>query len=314
MVKARAFFRSFELKHHHQDKRTPSPMIVNSSSFNDDNQLISLKINPRDLIVHRVINIDDKLPLNYFQQKYKQYLKPSLLLPKQYYNDLLNKRYYSSSFTRRYDENKDKLIIKNDIPSIDYRLEIKPLAPILRPSSSSMSTWNQCVRRLNTEYRLTIDALEQVKQCLKQAYSNPIPNKKSVNVTFNLSSPSISNHIEQSKILLPCIKFSQPKLIKPIQLDTFPLSSKLTIDDDDDDKFNSVSTIIKKFNSLTSDKTRIHFPSSSITTYEIPKEESIVQPLKSSKKFISRIPTRINSSSSNKLTIKNSRIPRPNIK
>ena len=35
---------------------------------------------------------DTKQSLNYFQNKYKQYLKPSLLLPKQYYNDILNQR------------------------------------------------------------------------------------------------------------------------------------------------------------------------------------------------------------------------------
>lgn len=54
------------------------------------------------MIVHRIISNDNKLPLNYFQQKYKQYLKPSLLIPKQYYNEILNKRYqtYSNSFIR----------------------------------------------------------------------------------------------------------------------------------------------------------------------------------------------------------------------
>jgi hypothetical protein len=47
------------------------------------------------MIVHRVIyndQDDNKVTLNYFQQKYKQILKPSLLFPKQYYDEILNKR------------------------------------------------------------------------------------------------------------------------------------------------------------------------------------------------------------------------------
>jgi hypothetical protein len=343
MAKARAFFRSFELKHHHhhRDKRTPSPTIANphppppppySTFSNEDHQLISptiTKINPRDLIVHRVINIDDKLPLNYFQQKYKQYLKPSLLLPRQYYNDLLNKRYYSS-FTGRHAENKDKLII-------DFYPPSSPPPSVCYRPSSSVSTWEQCVRRLNTEYRLTIDALEQAKECLKQTYSHPqpsIPNKKSGNVTFSLPPPPIIfDRIEQSKIP-PCIKFSKPKLIKPIQLDTFPLSSALTImesdHDDDDNKIESVSNIIKKFNSLSPsvpNAPRVHFQPS-VMTYEIPPKEEPMVPVQDkqiySKKFISRIPTKINSSNKQKsstttattttktrIPIKNSRISRP---
>jgi hypothetical protein len=190
----------------------------------------------------------------------------------------------------------------NDIPSLHYR----PL--LYREIQSPQSTWNQCVRRLNIEYRLTLDALEQAKECLKQVYSNPQypANKKSGNVTFCLPlPPPISHHsIEQHKIL-PCIKFSKPKLIKPVELDTF---SELAIIENDDDKFDSVTNIIKKFNSLSTpvnneliDNSRVHFQSS-ITTYEIPKNEPIVvveeKPISSSSlktptKFISHIPKRI---------------------
>jgi hypothetical protein len=61
------------------------------------------------MIVYRILDDDQddkKLPLNYFQQKYKQYLKPSLLLPKLYYNDLLNKRNstYSTSINKHGEE------------------------------------------------------------------------------------------------------------------------------------------------------------------------------------------------------------------
>jgi hypothetical protein len=94
------------LKPHRTDKQKPSPITVSTPSSDEDNQITSSsiskidQINPRDMIVHRVINTDDKFPSNYFQQKYKQYLKPSLLLPRQYYNDLLNKRNYSSLIHR----------------------------------------------------------------------------------------------------------------------------------------------------------------------------------------------------------------------
>ncbi len=137
--KARAFFRSLDFKHHHRHEQPPSSSNDQyttthppSSSSDEDNQKNDLlrnsiypttnisisksprvqKINPRDMIVHRVLHNDNNLPSNYFQQKYKQYLKPSLLLPKQYYNDLLNRRSqnYPTSINT-YGENKEKQLL-----------------------------------------------------------------------------------------------------------------------------------------------------------------------------------------------------------
>jgi len=179
---------------------------------------------------------------------------------------------------------------------------------IIRPSSSIL-TWNQCVRRLNTEYRLTIDALQQVKECLEQVYSNSkytrvnknLSNnetKKIANVTFCLPPPPspISNHspslsistnrIEQNKIF-SSLQFSKPKLVKPVELDTFFSSAKfepvLSIIENDE-KLDSIANIIKKFNDLsrslppiTKEQTvfdrpitnpRVHFKPS-VTTYEL---------------------------------------------
>jgi len=129
-----------------------------------------------------------------------------------------------------------------------------------------MLTWNQCVRRLNTEYRLTIDALQQAKECLEKVYLNSKyinenknllnnETKKNVNVTFCLPLPSISNHsqlinrIEENKIL-PSIKFSKPKLVKPVELNTF-IEPVLSIVENDE-KPDSIANIIKKFNDLSS--------------------------------------------------------------
>ena len=126
-----------------------------------------------------------------------------------------------------------------------------------------MVTWNQCVDRLNTEYRSTIEALQQAKEYLEELYVSPsnkiskyasivargIDNlsnnesKKSVNVTFCLP-PLIKPEktvIEQSKV-----ESWKPKLVKPIELSTFS-----TYDDSSDEKSESISTIIKKFNNLS---------------------------------------------------------------
>ncbi|CAF4814975.1 unnamed protein product, partial [Rotaria sp. Silwood2] len=162
----------------------------------------------------------------------------------------------------------------------------RPTPSIIQPlpSSSSMSTWNQCVRRLNTEYKLTIIALQQTKECLEQVYLNPkksiskyanlvscdIKNfsnnerKKTNNVTFCLppssssitekfSSSSISvRQIEQNKNF-PCTFLLKPKFIKPVELNTFSSSSKLepvlTIVESND-RLDSIDAIIKKFNNL----------------------------------------------------------------
>lgn len=176
LAKARAFLRSFSPPSSPIDRQeliTISPVTTISLpkiSHVD-------KINPRDLIVHRVINTDDRSPTNYFREKYKNYLKPSLLYPKQYYQDLLNQRIDSPKKTTDY-------------------------------------SWNQCVQRLNTEYRLTIDALEQAKECLKQVSFNlhRLPPKTLDFIQPSTPKPPISPRL---------IKFAKPKLIKPVQLQTF---------------------------------------------------------------------------------------------
>ncbi len=159
---------------------------------------------------------------------------------------------------------------------------------IIRPlpsssSSSSMSTWTQSVRRLNTEYTSTINALQQAKESLREAYPNPTDKiskyaslvarginnlsnnetKKPLGVTFcltapnscSLSSPS-KNSIQQSKTL-PSNMFCKPKLVRPLDLDTFippvlplpklePVSSIIG----KNEKTDSIAHIIKKFNNI----------------------------------------------------------------
>jgi hypothetical protein len=120
-----------------------------------------------------------------------------------------------------------------------------------------MLTWNQCVRRLNTEYRLTIDALQQAKECLEQVYSN----SKSIRTYKDLSNNGkkrISNVtfcLPLQNQILPSLEFSKPKLIKPVELDTFIPSTKLepilSIVENDDEKSDSIANIIKKFNDLS---------------------------------------------------------------
>jgi hypothetical protein len=146
VARARSFFRSFDSKREQHNEPPssassyqgtsvhglPSSLnFIDESTANHDTLLnpvarltnISItksmkvdKINPRDMIVYRVMHNDqdeERLPLNYFRQKYKQYMKPSLLFPKQYYQDLLNKsswNYSTSFYNRGEDSNSFELI------------------------------------------------------------------------------------------------------------------------------------------------------------------------------------------------------------
>lgn len=296
LAKARAFFRSFDSKpsneNHRQELLTISPITNISISKTPRVD----KINPHDMIVHRVLNTDDRLPTNYFREKYKQYLKPTLLYPRQYYQDLLSQQQQQQrSYSWR--------------PTTNHR-DRYSYRPIEK-EFQSISTWNQCVRRLNTEYRLTLDALEQAKQCLKRVsfHEQHLP-PRSNDVVFirpsTLYSPSSP----------PMIKFAKPRIIKPVELQTFTCESDVTIDEN----VESIGDIIKKFNELNrprSPTTRVHFKPS-ITTIscstdvqdEDDEEEEettysvetlytqdflpIIKP--HPKKFISHIPKPINSS------------------
>ena len=231
--------------------------------------------------------------------------------------------------------------------------------PIIRPlpssSTSSMSTWTQSVRRLNTEYTSTINALQQAKESLKQIYpqstdtiskyanfvargindlsNNNINNeaKKSLGVTFCLTTPisqeslsissSTSSHFSKNSIQQcktpPLSVFSKPKVVRPVELDTFipsilPLPKLEVIPPitQTNAKIDSIANIIKKFNNLNPSPStskspmiienihkeqrdispskpitspRVHFKSS-VTTYELEEipYESPPPPLSSS--------------------------------
>lgn len=141
--KARAFFRSLEPKYDDSSSNDDNCLssnsqyatINNSSSASSntktiDNEAIQKndvsltpitptfqitkshitkveKVNPKDIFAHKMIsndqNNDNKLSTNYFHHKYKQYLKPSLLIPRKYYDDILSKRsHHSSTSTNNY--------------------------------------------------------------------------------------------------------------------------------------------------------------------------------------------------------------------
>ncbi len=173
--------------------------------------------------------------------------------------------------------------------------------PIIRPlpsssSSSSMSTWTQSVRRLNTEYISTINALQQAKESLKQIYPdstdtiskyanyvargiNNLSNnetKKSLGVTFCLTTPisqeSLSStsssqisksSIQQSKTPSSNV-FSKPKLVRPLELDSFvpslpplPKLEPVPTMIEKNEKIDSIADIIKKFNNLNNSSSTI---------------------------------------------------------
>ncbi|CAF1435292.1 unnamed protein product, partial [Adineta steineri] len=158
---------------------------------------------------------------------------------------------------------------------------------VIRPipssaSSSSMSTWTQSVRRLNTEYTSTINALQQAKESFHgptdkiSKYANLVArginnlsnneSKKSLGVTFCLTaplspdSPSLShtstNSVQQSKTL-PSNMFCKPKIVRPLDLNTFipsipslPKLESISSNIERDNEIDSIANIIKKFNNL----------------------------------------------------------------
>lgn len=185
--------------------------------------------------------------------------------------------------------------------------------PIIRPlsssvSSTSMSSWSQSVRRLNSEYASTINALQKAKQSLEQLYPLPTPPvvppssslqptdtiskyanlvargienlsknaddeaKKLTGVTFCLTAPIKTKSsaisppsqpqstskipIQHSKKVFPTTTvFSKPKVIRPVELDTFVPTfprklPKLEPIITNDEKKAKLSTIIHKFNNL----------------------------------------------------------------
>ena len=165
--------------------------------------------------------------------------------------------------------------------------------PIIRPlpSSSSMSTWTQSVRRLNSEYTSTINALQEAKASLKEIYPDPIDTvskyanfvarginnlsnnetKKSLGVTFCLTAPicqdslslssSTSSQISKSSIQQsrtpPLNVFCKPKLVRPLELDSFipslpplPKLEPVPTISENNEKGDSIANIIKKFNNL----------------------------------------------------------------
>lgn len=154
-------------------------------------------------------------------------------------------------------------------------------------SSSSMSTWTQSVRRLNTEYASTISALQQAKESFKQSYPTQTDKiseyanivargisdlsnndkKQSSGTTFCLtalkSQESHSSSPNMSKVTLSQERnsqspmFTKPKLVRPVELGTFvssaskipKLESTPTVIKNNE-KSDSIANIIKKFNNI----------------------------------------------------------------
>ncbi|CAF3352935.1 unnamed protein product [Rotaria socialis] len=406
MEKARAFFRSTELKHNHIINNNEQMLSANqqhntvntlsSSSFdsnfineNTKTNNISLKSimatihistpnmirvdkinNPQVMLGHQSYynnRNNYQLSSNYFQNKYKQYLKPTLLLPKQYYNDIVHKRNHKHCIsTPKQEPSSSSSGSILPIPDLTYATRIyspfnytapktvtslnDPMSILLfnnRPnvlckikslsnddsyesscsvirrlpsSSSSMLTWNQCVRRLNAEYKSTIIALQQAKKYLEQIDSNPTKSiskytnlvaratktlsnnerKKTANVTFCLPALSALSMTEQfsfhststKKIkpnkILPSIIFSKPKLIKPVQLDSFSPSlqfESMSSTDENHEKLDSIEKIIRKLNDLNNSLESIKMESSTLIDRDL-KETSVQSIITSSPELV----------------------------
>jgi hypothetical protein len=170
-----------------------------------------------------------------------------------------------------------------------YRSPDSIIRPLPSSSlSSSMTTWTQSVRRLNSQYTSTINALQEAKESLKQIYPDTTDtiskyanlvargiddlsnneSKKSLGVTFCLTTPifqdssplsssQISKNSTQPNKIPSSTMFCKPKIVRPFELDTFipsipplPKLEPVPTIIEKNEKADSIANIIKKFNTL----------------------------------------------------------------
>lgn len=261
-------------------------------------------INPKDMIVHRVVHNDDRpYPLrtsSYYngQVRYAPIQPPksgnnershsySVSIEKHVHvgrRPLSPQRVYSSSTDHRSSlPNSDLSHPLMSASMYNYRPLIcrQMNSPSLMSSSfheqsnrvePPMSSWSQSVRRLNTEYASTIHALQQAKESLEQIHPQPMDSiskyanlvakgindlsngeqKRSMGVTFCLTAS-----MAKAPTLLPTTPtiFSKPKVIRPVELETFTPSIPASIPKLEPvivakEKTEPIANIIKKFNNL----------------------------------------------------------------
>ena len=256
--KARAFFRSLERKHlgsaageSSSSRRRAVPSSISSSSsssvVDDTPTPIRARVirvnNPKDLIVHRVIDTFNGqalqspkrcYPIGWSSERSHSYSgkpadghlsQPTMTASMYNYRPLVCRQMNSPS------------LMSSSFHEESPRLDPPPI-----------SSWSQSVRRLNNEYASTIHALQQARESLEQIQAPPIDcvskyanlvargindlsnaePKRSLGVTFCLTAPI----------------FSKPKVIRPVELETFtpvPFS---------EEKSENIGTIIEKFNNL----------------------------------------------------------------
>ena len=149
----------------------------------------------------------------------KDELRPPILpIPKQYFQQLLQER------TAPY-----SLAIPRESPIGGFSSEVnRPLMSL--PIDASMLTWTQSVRRLNTEYRLTVTALEQVKDFIQSTATKEVSPVPMANV------------------------FARPRLVQRMDLNRFPVLAIIENDENDQLSAGSSTAEVRQVESESEEK------------------------------------------------------------
>lgn len=149
----------------------------------------------------------------------KDELRPPMLpIPKQYFQQLLQERPAPYS-----------LALPRESPIGGFSSEVnRPLMSL--PIDPSMLTWTQSVRRLNTEYRLTVTALEQVKDFIQSTTTKEVSSVPMTNV------------------------FARPRLVQRMDLNRFPVLAIIENDENDQPSAESSTTEVRPVESESEDK------------------------------------------------------------
>lgn len=129
-----------------------------TSSRNDDEEetLSPIEIRP---------TVEPTPPVVYRQNL----VRPSLLIPRQYFHDMINSSNSNPSVLIRRDFERWRCSYPNHgrtiYPPTPFSQDEMTLNELRR---LSMLTWSRSVRRLNNEYRSTLNALEQIKEQIER--------------------------------------------------------------------------------------------------------------------------------------------------
>ena len=120
----------------------------------------------------------------------------------------------------------------------------------------AMLTWSQSVRHLNREYRLTMNALQQIKDYFQEAETTEPVEPIAIIPKEELKIPSLNI-------------FSPPKLVRRMELKSFPILSIVENDELDDSMLDVDPTLKSSIVVETTDLAKATDQSEEETTYTV---------------------------------------------